>query len=390
MVPASEIEEKEFNLNIPRYIDSTEIEDIQNIEAHLCGGIPNADIEALQNYFEVYPSLKNHLFEKSKRENFSKLKIAKDEIKQTIFSHPEFVDYSSKVSEVFGKWKSKNVANCKAINQETKPKKFIHDLSEDLLDAFTNLRLIDQYDVYQHLMSYWAEVMQDDCYLLVANGFKVETRRIIGKNKAGKQVDKGWICDLLPKEIVINRYFKTQQKEIENLEIAIESLASQIAEIEEENNVDEGVFANLDKISKTTVSAELKALKAELKSDKNNQELLEKQKIYEQYLKLCEEQNDLSKKLKEEGVKLDSDLLTKFKKLTEEEVKVLVVEDKWMATIEHTIKNEMQRISQSLNQRVKELAERYESTLPEILNSVKTQEEKVNTHLKNMGFKWGE
>lgn len=390
MVSFAEIEEKEFNLNIPRYIDSTEIEDIQNIEAHLCGGIPNDDIEALQNYWEVYPSLKNHLFEKSKRENFSTLKIAKDEIKQTIFSHPEFVNYSNKVSEVFAKWKSKNVAICKAINQETKPKKFIHNLSEDLLDAFSNLKLIDKYDVYQHLMSYWAETMQDDCYLLVASGFKAETRRIIEKNKAGKQIDKGWICDLLPKEIVINRYFKTKQSEIENLETAIESLASQIAEIEEENNGDEGVFANLDKISKTTVSAELKALKAELKSDKNNQELLEKQKIYEQYLKLCEEQSDLSKKLKEEGAKLDSDLLTKFKKLTEDEVKVLVVEDKWMATIEHTIKNEMQRISQRLNQRVKELAERYENTLPEILNSVNDWEQKVNTHLKNMGFKWGE
>ena len=390
MVSLTEIEEKEYNLNIPRYIDSTEMEDIQNIEAHLCGGIPNADIEALQNYFEVYPSLKNYLFEKSKKENFSTLKIAKDEIKQTIFSHPEFVNYSNKVSEVFAKWKNKNIETCKAINQETKPKKFIHNLSEDMLDAFNNLKLIDKYDVYQHLMSYWIETMQDDCYLIVANGFTAETRRIIEKNKAGKQIDKGWICDLLPKEIVINRYFKTVKHEIENIEIAIENFLSQIGEIEEENNGDEGVFASLDSISKKTVSAELKAIKDELKQDQNNQELLEKQKICERYLKLCEEQSDLSKKLKEEFAKLDDDLFAKFKQLTEEEIKILVVEDKWIKTIEHTIKNEMQRISQRLNQRVKELAERYESTLPQILNSVKIQEEKVNSHLKNMGFKWGE
>ena len=390
MVSLTEIEEKEYNLNIPRYIDSTEMEDIQNIEAHLCGGIPNSDIEALQNYFEVYPSLKNHLFEKSNKENFSTLKIAKDEIKQTIFSHPEFVNYSNKVSEVFAKWKNKNIETCKAINQETKPKKFIHNLSEDMLDAFNNLKLIDKYDVYQHLMSYWIETMQDDCYLIVANGFKAQTRRIIEKNKAGKQIDKGWVCDLLPKEIVINRYFKTIKNEIENIEIAIENLVSQISEIEEENNGDEGVFASLDSISKKTVSAELKAIKDELKQDQNNQELLEKQKICERYLKLCEEQSDLSKKLKEEFAKLDDDLLAKFKQLSEEEIKILVVEDKWITTIEHTIKNEMQRISQRLNQRVKELAERYESTLPQILNSVKIQEEKVNSHLKNMGFKWGE
>ena len=390
MVPVSEIEEKEFNLNIPRYIDSTEVEDIQNIEAHLCGGIPNADIEALQNYWDVYPALKNHLFKKSERENFSALKIAKDEIKQSIFSHPEFTAYSNKVNEVFGKWKNKNTIICKSIISETKPKKFIHDLSEDLLDAFSNLKLIDQYDVYQHLMSYWAETMQDDCYLLVASGFKAETRRIIEKNKAGKKVDKGWVCDLLPKSIVINRYFKTQQKEIENLEANIESLEAQITEIEEENNGDEGIFSNLDKISKTTVSLELKALKAELKYDKNNQELFEKQKIFEKYLSLCEQQSELAKKLKEANIQLDKNLLEKFKILSAEEVQVLLVEDKWMATIEHTIKNEMQRISQRLNQRIKELAERYESTLPELLNSVNDWEEKVNTHLKNMGFKWGE
>lgn len=390
MVSIVEIEEKEFNLNIPRYIDSTEIEDIQNIEAHLNGGIPNADIDALQNYFEVYPSLKNELFEKSKRENFSNLKIAKDQIKQTIFSHPEFTAYSNKVSEVFTKWKNKNIEACKSINSTTRPKKFIHDLSEDLLEAFSNLKLIDKYDIYQHLMSYFAETMQDDCYLLVANGFKAEARRIIEKNKTGKQVDKGWICDLLPKDLVINRYFKTVQNEIENLESVIENLASQITEIEEENNHEEGAFASLDKISKTSVSAELKTIKDELKQDKNNSELLEKKQIYEKYLKLCEEQSELSKKLKEQTAKLDFDLLEKFPKLNEEEVKILVVEDKWLTAIEKAINSEMQRISQRLNQRIKELAERYENTLPEILNSVKTHEEKVNAHLKNMGFKWEE
>ena len=394
MVSIAEIEEKEFNLNIPRYIDSTEIEDIQNIEAHLCGGIPNVDIEALQNYWEVYPNLKNQLFAKSQKENFSTLKIAKDQIKQTIFSHPEFITYSNQVSEVFSKWKNKNIEICKAINQTTKPKKFIHNLSEDLLEAFSNLKLIDKYDVYQHLMSYFAETMQDDCYLIVANGFKAETRRIIEKNKAGKEVDKGWACDLLPKELVIDRYFKTFKNEIENLQSEIENINSQIAEIEEENNGDEGVFASLDSISKKTVSAELKAIKDELKQHKNNQEssqeLLEKQKICEKYLKLCEEQSDLSKKLKEKTTKLDSELLTKFKQLSEAEVKILVVEDKWLTTIKKAIDSEMHRISQRLNQRVKELAERYENTLPEILNSVNDWEEKVNAHLKNMGFKWGE
>jgi type I restriction enzyme M protein len=380
MVSLSEIAEKEFNLNIPRYIDSTEPEDIQNIEAHLQGDIPNADLVALQNYWTVYPTLKNHLFEKSQRPDFSKLKIAKEDIKQNIFSHPEFVAYSNKVNEVFTTWKNKNAPICKAMDADTKPKAFIHTLSENLLDAFCNLQLIDKYDVYQHLMTYWMETMQDDCYLLVSDGWKVGNEM--------EWTKKEFEGRLIPKVLLIQRYFEAEQKALEQLEASRDAFAAQLEELEEEHSGEEGFFGSLDKVNKANVNAELKTVIADLKADKTNAELLEKKKVLEQYLKLTDEQAEANKKVKEAKAALDKKLQDKYPALTEAEIKTLVVEDKWIATIENAVKNEMQRISQRLTQRIKELAERYETPLPALLDEVSLWEEKVNAHLAKMGFDW--
>jgi type I restriction enzyme M protein len=380
MVSLAEIEEKEFNLNIPRYIDSTEPEDIQNIEAHLLGDIPNTDIEALNDYWAVYPSLKKRLFAKSNRAKFSILKVAKDEIKQSIFAHPEFITYTETVNEVFNQWKTKNTPVCKAIDANTKPKKFINVLSNDLLQAFSNLQLIDKYDVYQHLMTYWMDSMQDDCYLIVS-----------GTWTAGNEVEwtkKKFEGKLIPKLILITRYFATEQKAINKLEANRDAIVAKLEEMEEEHSGENGFFADLDKINKSTVNAELKTVKEELETDKTNTELLEKKKVYKQYLKLCDELNEANKNLKETKAKLDNMLLAKYPMLTEDEIKELVVTDKWMATIENTVHNEMQRISQRLTSRIKELAERYESPMPVLTNEVSQWEQKVNAHLAKMGFVW--
>jgi type I restriction enzyme M protein len=388
MVSISEIEDKEFNLNIPRYIDSTEPEDIQNIEAHLKGDIPDADINALQNYWEVYPNLKNHLFEPT-RSNFKKLKVAKEDIKQSIFSFPEFVGYSGKVNDVFTEWKTKNTVACKGIDSNTKPKKFIHALSEDLLDAFSNLRLIDKYDVYQHLMTYWMEVMQDDVYLIVGDGWK-----------AGNEVEKSkkeFEGKLIPKQLLIARYFAEEQAKIEKLEAKRDGLEAQLEELVEEHSGEDGYFADFEKVNKVSVAARLKEIapskKATLSISYGSLDMAAdsdlaygEKAVLENYLQLIEDLGETNKKLKEAKADLDARLLAKYPVLTETEIKQLTVEDKWISTIENTVKNEMQRISQRLTQRIKELAERYETPLPVLVNEVKQWEEKVNKHLEKMGF----
>jgi len=388
MVSVAEIEEKEFNLNIPRYIDSTETEDIQNIEAHLLGDIPNEDIDALQNYWTVYPSLKKHLFEKSKRANFSALTIDNDQIKQSIFSHHEFTSYSAKVNNVYIIWKNKNTPICKAISTDTKPKKFIHALSEDLLQTFSNLQLIDKYDIFQHLMNYWLETMQDDCYLIVSDGWEV-----------GNEIEwtkKEFEGKLIPKQLLIKQYFDTEQKAIEQLEATRDAITVQLEELEEEHGGDEGYFADFDKINKNTVQARLREITiAKNKTAKDDLKLVAEQgtsygekAVLEKYLKLTDQISNANKKIKEAQAELNVKQLEKYKTLTETEIKTLVVDLKWMATMEQSVKTEMQRISQRLTQRIIELADRYEMPMPRLLEEVSQLEKKVNTHLTKMGFVW--
>ena len=101
-----------------------------------------------------------------------------------------------------------------------------------------------------------------------------------------------------------------------------------------------------------------------------------------------DQQTALNKKIKKALADLDKKVIERYKILTVGEIKQLVVDDKWMTVLERDIKTEMERISQRLTQRIKELAERYETTLPKQSEEVKKMEERVNGHLKKMGFVW--
>jgi type I restriction enzyme M protein len=381
MVSVAEIEKNEHNLNIPRYIDSTETEDIQDIEAHLLGGIPNHDIDALHDYWKVYPNLKHTLFEYGKQPNYSNLKVDKDHIKQSIFEHPEFIDFTRHMDMLFDSWKNKTVEYLKNLDAGHNPKEVIYDISESLLAQYTDKPLIDKYDIYQHLMDYWNETMQDDCYMIAAEGWKAETYRIMVENQKKKLVDKGWTCDLIPKELVIKSYFKAEKQDLENLEAEKESVIAELAEMEEEHSGEDGYFAELDKVNKTTVNARIKELKDET-------DVEEELGVLKKYVDLSTEQTNLTKKIKEAEQALDVKLYAKYPTITIEEIKTLVVDDKWIQIIETTMKNEIDQISQRLSNRIKELAERYESPLPSIDAEVSVLERKVYAHLEKMGFSW--
>lgn len=395
MVSITVIEANEFNLNIPRYIESQETEDIQDIEAHLLGDIPNADINALQRFWEVYPNVKDALFTQSKRAKYSSLKVTKEAINTTIFEHPEFVAFSVQMDTLFEEWKTATTTTLKSLTEGFNPKELIHSISENLLNQYTNKALIDPYDMYQHLMSYWFEIMQDDSYIITQEGWKAETYRIIVESgKTKRKVDKGWTCDLIPKDLVINRYFKAEKEALENLQAEKESIASSLTELEEEHSSEDGYFAQFEKVNKATVNARIKELRTELKSSvsssavENKTEIGDELNILNSYIALLDKQTATNKKIKEAEAKLDTLVYIKYPTLTEEEIKQLVVDDKWLQTIESTIKDEIDHISQRLTNRVKELAERYENPLPFIDNEVESLESKVNAHLQKMGFVW--
>jgi type I restriction enzyme M protein len=219
-----------------------------------------------------------------------------------------------------------------------------------------------------------------------------------------------WDCDLVPKTLVIDRYFLTEKKAIEKLEADKEAIATQLTELEEEHSAEEGYFADIDKVNKANVQKRLKELlAAKPKAKKQNlviaaepEAAYGEQAVLELYLKLLDDQTELNKKIKEAIADLDIKVLAKYghgggrdainrvftMTMTETEIKQLVVDDKWMASIERSVKTEMERISQRLTQRIKELAERYETPLPKQTIEVAELEDKVKRHLQKMGFVW--
>jgi type I restriction enzyme M protein len=381
MIATSEIEKNEYNLNIPRYIDSTEQEDLQDIEAHLLGDIPTTDIDALNEYWKVFPTMRKELFDASDREGYRKLKVSKEQIKETIFDDDEFINFRDEMETLFESWKTDKTTYLKRLDEGNKPKTVITDLSSVLLDKYTNKDLIDKYDIYQHLMTYWNDVMQDDCYIISQDGWIAERYRIIEINKKKKEVDKGWTCDLVPKELVINRYFSAEQEELNTLEESKESAEVLLTEMEEEHSGEDGCFNDLDKVNKGNIKARLKELKNEIDVD-------EEISIFNSYLEQMDILAKAKKSIKTAEKELDDKLYTKYPQLTNDEAKQLVVDDKWMSTLENDISNYIDEVSQHLANRIKELANRYENTLPYLDDKTKELETKVEDHLKKMGFVW--
>ncbi len=413
MVSVEEIEKNDFNLNLPRYIDSQTPEDRQDLEGHLKGGIPLADVDALERYWTICPQLRQTLFQKC-RPGYLSLSVDKSEIKATIYGHREFTAFIAAMNRHFAAWRQKSARTLKQLRAGCHPQTVIASLSENLLAHYTDKPLIDRYDVYQHLMDYWAETMQDDCYLIAVDGWKAETYRIIEKDKKGKAKDKGWACDLVPKPLIVARYFAKEQEAIHELEAELEAVAAKITELEEERGGEEGAFSELDKVNKATVTARLKELQAEENmADKDRamftsslprrresilvpmaaealapygDEGVSEMQVLSTWLSLATEEADLKKRLKDAEANLDAKAYAQYPKLTKAEIQTLVVDDKWLSTLAAAIHGEMDRISQALTQRVKELAERYETPLPQLTDKVSELGRKVNRHLVKMGL----
>ena len=380
MVSFSEIEQNEFNLNLPRYIDSQTPEDRQDIAGHLQGGIPASDVDALERYWAVFPELRHSLF-KEIRPGYLDLSVEKSAIKTAIHEHREFVAFIADMNAHFAEWRYTNAAKLKELKAGCHPREIIAQRSEGLLAHYADKPLIDPYDAYQHLMDFWSETMQDDCYLIAAEGWKAETSRVIETDKKGKERDKGWGCDLIPKSLIVDRYFSEEQASIDQFVVELDSVAASLSEMAEGHGGEDGAFAELDKVNKANVVARLREIK-------DDEDLKDEAAALNGWLKLNSKEASLKKRLKEAATALDGQAYALYPKLTETEIKTLVVENKWLASLNAAIHGEMDRISQQLTQRVKGLAERYEIPLSQMLKRVTEMDAKVNSHLETMGFTW--
>lgn len=396
-VPLSEIEANDFNLNITRYVDSQEETDMQDIEAHLLGDIPDGDIRSLRAYWEVYPSLKNELFEPGKRAGYSRLKVSSEDIRPTVFRNSEFKAYAGLIDRVFLEWKEENLELLKNLGPGMKPKVIIRQLSESLLNTFANRPLIDNYDIYQHLMTYWNETMQDDLYTIVSSGWST------GKEVESNGRKKDWEGRLVPRRIIIETYYPDHQEKLSDLEAERTGLQNKLEAFEEEYGGDEGLLADVlndkGKIHKTLVARKLKVMEEEIAKAKEikiaaepnvfyGPEKEDEASVLKSVQLLIEQESAVSRKVKEAGGLLDKYVAEHFSLLTEEDIKTLVIEKKWMGKLQSDLRNEMEKISHKLAERIRELADRYENTLPHLIDETNELAEKVRDHLKQMGFEW--
>ena len=518
MVPLAEVQANDFNLNLPRYIDSTEPEDLQDIAAHLMGGIPLADIDGLADYWQVFPSVRSALFteleqpstsskggmspfyfdthfehapdwsarpaefsiitayattgetwpdalnvsadqaleaelrarctwvrritgfsphsghrepgwavdlpwdaacdvglqykqdaiyhvngntleisfcdarrrlisvaefdqrlhpagaSKALRPGYCLPKVSASQVKAAIFGHPEFSAFNAIVTSLLATWTATNTPLLTGIQKGQRPNALIETLSESLLETFRSdpaiASLIDPYGVYQHLMDYWAETLQDDVWMIVSDGWHA--------TQAGKPN-----TDLIPSTLIVARYFAPMQSAIEQLEAVRDAFGRQMEELDEEHGGEDGLLndAKNDKGKLTKVSA--KARLADIKRDQN---AAEERKLLEEYLALSEQEMSASKSVKDASKALDAQVAAHYSKLTAADIQTLVVHDKWLAVLQARVQGELDRVSQALTGRIKQLAERYANPIPQLAAEVETLAARVDGHLKKMGF----
>ena len=394
MVPVAEIASRtnDYNLNLPRYIDSSDPEDLQDLRAHLQGGIPNRDIDALGDYWEVFPAIRSRLFSPNGPEGYSYARVAADEVRSVILDHEEFTAYAGKIRRVLAGWRQEHVPRLRRLEVADSPKAMLRELSEDLLRRFSGLPLLDRYAVYQCLMDYWADVMQDDVYLVMTEGWSAAAQpRALASVRGKGAVEatdltvkrKKYRTDLVSPDLVATRYFAAERGAVDSLQTEEEGIARELEEHIEENSGEDGL---LDGATSDTGKVTQTAVKARLKEVLHDPEAREERDALGLCLDLMKAHASARKSTKAAQTKLNEKVLLRYVTLTETEVAEIVVDDKWMASIEGAIGNEVERLTGGLVDRVRELEERYADALPLLEQRVEAYSAKVEDHLRRMGL----
>ena len=391
-VPNEEIKIKNaYNLNIPRYIDSSESEDLQDLEAHLHGGIPTADVDSMEKYWTHFPNLKKKLFSPL-RDGYYKLNIDKNDVRSTVYADEEFSVYAEQIDAAFDSWRQEVDAGLRTIDDSVESKKYIIVLSELLISKFENIALVDKYDVYQVLLSYWQETMADDVFVLVQDGYEAgrETEDVYEvtedkKTKKEKRKYKGWDGKLIPKSLIEVQYFAAERAKIDEAQAVVDETQSKLDEMVEEQTAEDGVL--FDYLNDNN-AVDAKKVNDRIKELKKSAPDSEEYRIFCEYTKLCDKVKQYAKIAKELNIALDEACKEKYPLLSMDEIKELLVNRKWYYTIFAGIKALYITTSHEIAGRITELAERYENTLSELESELETYEAKVKAHLERMGFVW--
>lgn len=397
MVPMSEIADpkNDYNLNIPRYIDSSAPEDLQDLNAHLNGGIPNVDLDALAPYWDAFPKLRDQLF-KSNRPGYSDLAIDVTEVQQTILDSAEFKEFASVARSLTADWFASHRDTLVSIDENTNPTEFIETISDDLLERFKPVSLLDEYNVYEQLMTYWHDSMHDDVFLVMADGWKQAAMpRLTINDKerklteepdltvgTGKNAQK-YKMDLVPPSLIVAHYFAEEQARVDELNAQLEVASAAVIEHAEEHGIDEALLSEATNDKGAYTKQLLITAVKEAKATHDNETL----ECANEALTLFNVEAAAKKAAKEAQANLDLMSLKKYGELTEDEVMSLVLDDKWRATLERCIAGEVEALTFDLVGRIQQLGKRYEETVDALEGELYSLQSRVARHLEVMGVR---
>lgn len=384
-VPQEEIEKNDYNLNIPRYIEARDTEIVQNIEAHLKGGLPKHDIDQLSDYWEALPTLKDELV-KYQGNGYYAWAVSREQIDGIINDNEDYQTQQATLkhhcrTDFMEQWQE-TIYNLAESSE--KPKTLIERMGQSIRNLFGegNL-LVDEYDAYEQLMNYWAETMQDDVYMIMADGWKLNLRPKQKEDKKEKKmvpvVVKTWNdleSDLLPVEYIVNRFCKSELEACDELSASIAFMENEVTSLVEENDdVFDTKNFEKEKINLASVKKRAKVTKGE------------EQEHLREWIELQNSIKAEKAKLKEANDKLLSRVKEEYELLAQNEMRVKnLVKEKWVNAISTRIESELSRSIEQLKSQLSAISDRYDQTLPSIDKEVEDYESRVNAHLAQMGF----
>ncbi|RVZ74130.1 type I restriction-modification system subunit M [Helicobacter pylori] len=388
MVSLEEISANDYNLNIPRYIAAkpeSEKDLFALINSHKASYLPKNEIKAYDPYFKVFKELKNTLFKKSDKEGYYALKTECKNIKELIIQSSEFQTFHASVLSAFDRLELFTTFN--SLEPGFNPKTLIESVCSKVLYEFEKIEILDKYGAYQLFKDYYNEVLQDDWFLLSFNGFisAKELRKLTplkDKNKKANYLEEPdfviqktyYKSDLIPKNLIKQRFFEKEAKELEELENALNEKEALLDEFIEEHSNEEGLFDEL-KINESVLKKELK-----------NATDLEDKKILKTALEWLEAKNKALKMKNKAYEELELKAFHQYKNLEINEIKDLIIKDKWLNSLKNALENKILKRINAFTSALNEIIQTYSNSLLELDKEVKESESKVLEHLKDLGL----
>ncbi|RVY20536.1 type I restriction-modification system subunit M [Helicobacter pylori] len=388
MVSLEEISANDYNLNIPRYIAAkpeSEKDLFALINSHKASYLPKNEIKAYDPYFKVFKELKNTLFKKSDKEGYYALKTECENIKELIIQSSEFQTFYASVLSAFDRLNLFETFN--HLEPGFNPKTLIESVCSKVLKEFEKIEILDKYGVYQLFKDYYNEVLQDDWFLLSFNGFRSakELRKLNplkDKNKKANYLEEPdfviqktyYKSDLIPKNLIKQRFFEQEAKELEELENTLNEKEALLDEFIEEHSNEEGLFYEL-KINESVLKKELK-----------NATDLEDKKILKTALEWLEAKNKALKMKNKAYEELELKAFHQYKNLKLGEIKDLIIKDKWLNSLKNALENKILKRINAFISALNGIIQTYSNSLLELDQEVKESESKVLEHLKDLGL----